>query len=480
MTTRRLFEAIFAIALFVIAVRPTLDPDLWWHLRTGEYILAQGIPRQDVFSFTVPEHSWITHEWLSQVFMWLVYVAGGLEGLILIFGLLIAVSFWLIYARSAGRPYLAAFVTLLAAFASAMTWDARPQIFNLLFLAAFLYVIGGVRSEALRPRALWALPPLTALWANFHSGYMLGVAVLLVYVAGETISRWQPAEGAVSQAAWRQLLRMTPVALLAALLNPNGYHLWIYPFETLGSPAMQGYIAEWMPPDFRLRMFWPFAGLLAMGVLTFALTPRRPRFTDLLLFGGTAAAGLLSARNIPIFALPAVGIICRYLVPALEPTRLARLTRPRTPAVPRRGVQALNVIPLGLAVVAGLLWTVDVLAGNWKTIGETYPVAAVDYLETAGLDGSRGFNEYAWGGYLIWRGLPVFVDGRADVYGDEFLYDYMETYAARPGWRAPLERFDVEYALLQKGSTLAVLLEESQGWQQRYADDLAVIFERAD
>jgi hypothetical protein len=480
MTTRRLFEAIFAVSLFVIAVRRTLDPDLWWHLRTGEYILAQGIPRHDVFSFTVPGHSWITHEWLSQVFMWLVYRAGGLEGLILVFALLIAVSFWLIYARSAGRPYLASFVTLLAAFASAMTWDARPQVFNLLFLAAFLYVVEGVRGEALPPRALWALPPLTALWANFHSGYMLGVAVLLVYVVGEALSRWQPPEGGMGQAAWRQLLWVTPVALLAALLNPNGYHLWIYPFETLGSPAMQGYITEWLPPNFRLYIFWPFAGLLATGVLTFALTPRRPRFTDLLLFGGTAAAGLLSARNIPIFALPAVGIICRYVVPAVEKTRLARLASPPARAVPRRGVQLLNVLPLGVAILAGLLWVADVLGGNEETIGGTYPVAAVDYLEAAGLDGRRGYNEYAWGGYLIWRGLPVFVDGRADVYGDEFLHDYMETYAARPGWRAPLERFDVDYALLPKGSTLAVLLEESQGWQQRYADDLAVIFERVE
>ncbi|MDT8306810.1 MAG: hypothetical protein RRC07_12810, partial [Anaerolineae bacterium] len=67
MTTRRLFEALFALALFVVAVRKTVDPDLWWHLRTGEYILNNGLPRTDVFSFTVPDHRWITHEWLSQV-----------------------------------------------------------------------------------------------------------------------------------------------------------------------------------------------------------------------------------------------------------------------------------------------------------------------------------------------------------------------------------------------------------------------------
>lgn len=77
MSTRRLFVALFLLALFTMAVRETLDPDMWWHLRTGEYILQEGLPRQDIFSFTVPDHAWVTHEWLSQLFMWLVYQVGA-------------------------------------------------------------------------------------------------------------------------------------------------------------------------------------------------------------------------------------------------------------------------------------------------------------------------------------------------------------------------------------------------------------------
>lgn len=480
MTTRRLFEALFALALFVIAARKTVDPDLWWHLRTGEYILNNGIPRYDVFSFTVPDHRWITHEWLSQVVMWSIYQVGGLGGLTISFAVLVALTFWLVYVRSAGRPYLAAFVGLLAAFAAAITWGARPQMFNLLLFATFLYVVEGVRGGALSPRALWWLVPLSALWANLHSGYLLGVVLLFVYLSGESVPRWQTAGWGLSRPAWRTLRLVAPLSLLAALLNPSGYHLWLYPLETLGSGAMQSYILEWRPPDFHQAIFWPFGVLLAAGVLALIISPKRPGATDLLLFGGTAAAGLLSARHIPLFALVAVPVVCRYASAALETTRMEGLVYPPPRPVPRRALIVLNVFLFVLAAGAGLVWTLEQLAGNWEAIQKNYPVAAADYLEDAGLREARGYNSYGWGGYLIWRGFPVFVDGRADVYGDDFLHYYRKALDATGEWQEPLDDYDVQYVLLGYDSPLPTVLRESELWEQTYADSIAVIFERVE
>ncbi|MCB9007111.1 MAG: hypothetical protein H6656_07080 [Ardenticatenaceae bacterium] len=190
MNTKRLFVALFAIALFTMAVRETLDPDMWWHLRTGEYILQHGIPAQDVFTFTVPQHAWVTHEWLSQLIMWLVYLAGGLPGLILFFAALIALTFWLLYLACAGRPYLAAFIVLLSAITSAIVWGARPQIFNLLLTAVFVLIIERVKDGRWQVRTLWWLPLLTLVWANLHSGYLLGIVLLGTYAVGDLAQRW--------------------------------------------------------------------------------------------------------------------------------------------------------------------------------------------------------------------------------------------------------------------------------------------------
>jgi hypothetical protein len=109
-----------------------------------------------------------------------------------------------------------------------------------------------------------------------------------------------------------------------------------------------------------------------------------------------------------------------------------------------------------------------------------YPISAVDYLEQSGLAEKRGYNSYNWGGYLIWRGVPVFVDGRADVYGDDFLFYYRRTFEIREDWREPLDAFAVDYVLMERDSALSVVLLDDAGWQEAYADDLARIFVRAD
>ena len=258
LTTRRLFVAIFLLSLFAMAVRETLDPDMWWHLRTGQAILSDGIPKQDIFSFTVPENEWIAHEWLSEVVMWLGYRVAGLSGLMLFFAGIVAGTFWLVYLRCAGRPYLAAVVVLLAALATAPVWGARPQLFNMLFTAAFVYLVEGYKAGQLSRRALWLLPVLTLFWANLHSGYLLGIALLLTYVAGESLGRLLSSrdKGAVDWSPVGWLFLMTLIAFLVAAINPNGPTLWTYPFFTLGSHAMQSYIQEWQSPNFHMAIFW--------------------------------------------------------------------------------------------------------------------------------------------------------------------------------------------------------------------------------
>jgi hypothetical protein len=482
MTIRRLFEALFLLALFVMGVRETLDADMWWHLRTGEYILQYGIPRQDVFSFTVPDHAWVTHEWLSQVVMWWIYQAGGFAGLILVFALVTAVTFYLLYLCCAGRPYLAAFVVLLAAVTSAIVWGARPQMFNLLLTAVFVHVVERVKDGRYPARTFWLLPVLMVLWANFHSGYLLGVVLLGTYAVGEAGQRWlgKTDERTLAWTAVRLLFIITFVSFLVAALNPSGPELWIYPFFTLGSSAMQAYIQEWHSPNFHVTQFWPFATMLALGVVSFIYSQRPVTATDLLLFFGTGAAGLLSARHIPLFAIVAAPIVARHTLSALAGTKLYPvLSGEVQEPPPSRAMQLLNGLVLLVAVLAVLGWAANQIGGNETAVARQYPVAAVDFLEANALADKPGYNSYNWGGYLIWRGLPVFVDGRADVYGDDFLFYYRDAFDAKENWQAPLNDFAVEYVLMERGSPLATVLAASDNWQAAYQDDLAQIFVRA-
>jgi hypothetical protein len=481
LNTKRLFVALFAIALFTMAVRETLDPDMWWHLRTGEYILQNGIPAQDVFTFTVPQNAWVTHEWLSQLIMWLVYLAGGLPGLILFFAALTALTYWLLYLACAGRPYLAAFIVLLTAITSAIVWGARPQIFNLLLTAVFVLIVERVKDGQWGRRALWWLPLLTLIWANLHSGYLLGIVLLGTYAVGDVAQRWLdiPTERTLDRTAVTHLFIVTIASFVAAAVNPSGIELWIYPFLTLGSGAMQAYIQEWLSPDFHQTYFWPFAAMLALGVLGWVFNKYRPTITELLLFLGTGAAGLLSARHIPLFAIVATPIIVRHWQSVVVGSKFAPILQD---SQPERAVKplfaVLNWLILLMAVATAVFWSITKIDNNETAIAARYPVAAVDYLEASGLDEARGYNSYNWGGYLIWRGVPVFVDGRADVYGDPFLLFYRETFEVQPTWQEPLDEYDVDYVLMERGTPLTAVLTASPDWSQVYEDEIAQIFVR--
>ncbi len=483
MTLRRAFAILLFLMLFTIGVRETLDPDMWWHLRTGEFIWQHGIPHHDVFSFTVPDHEWITHEWLSEALMWAVYVIGGLPGLSVAFALLGALAFWLVCTCSDGKPYLAGLLAIVGSFTASPSAGVRPQMFDLVLTAVFVLVLERFAARAIHRRALVWLPVLTILWVNLHGGYLLGVVVLLVYAGGEALEllSGDPSHRRLSWVDVRWLVLVAAVCVLAAVVNPNGWRLWAYPFGTLGSAAMQQNIAEWRSPDFHDYVYWPFLVMLGVGAMSWMRAPGRPCCTDILLFFGTGAAGLVSLRHIALFAVIATPIIARSLAAGLRGTNAyALLTGQNGSSQMSRRKARLNWAILLVGMLNIGAWNAAKLARNEARMSSAYPVAAVDFLEREGLAQQRGYNPYAWGGYLIWRRIPVFVDGRADVYGDDFLARYLKTLRLTDEWRAPLRDFDVRYVLVERSNPLATLLAASGEWREAYADQVARVFVRAD
>jgi hypothetical protein len=242
---------------------------------------------------------------------------------------------------------------------------------------------------------------------------------------------------------------------------------------------MQRYIQEWAPPDFRLKEYWPAIVLLFGGATSLAFTRRERDLTEVLFFFGLGFASLLSARHIPLFSVIATPILTRYLT-QIEVGRLrwdlTSLPRPRRPS---RAMVVVNWALVGVLALAGALWVADVAFKNLDVEAQQYPLDALAYMDESGLAKRRMYNTYNWGGYLLWRGYEVYIDGRADVYLDEFMDEYVLAYQLRGDWRRPLDRFDVEYILIESGASFEALLEASDEWTRVYRDDQAVIFVRA-
>lgn len=492
MSIRRLFPIILVSLLALLAVAAAPDPDMWWHLRTGEFIVHHGIPRTDVFSHTVAGTPWTAHEWLTDVLMWATYRVSGFTGLVLLFAAVVVVAFWITYLTCDGRPYVACLVVSLSACVAFFSIGVRPQVMNLLLFATFIFVVERFKDRSSDARAsdrradtreLWILPVLSALWANLHGGFMLGVAVLATYVAGEGLQAWlgRRDHRGLDGRGIRRLTWMAVACLGAALLTPHGIRLLSYSADTLGAfYVAKGWVVEWASPNFHEPPGWPFAAALGLGVAAWAFNPRRAPVTDVLLFSGTAAAGLYSARHMALFAIAAAPTTCRAIVSCIEGTSFhAELTgaspEPETPGV-RKVLHA--------AVAAGMVLLAAVHAGSRlrgfdHATKLQYPVAAVDFLEREQMTEQRCFNTYGWGGYLIWRGIPPFIDGRADVYGDAFIRTFVSTNFAHDDWRRPLDAYGVDYALIHRDSLLRTVMLESREWREVYRDHIAAVLVRS-
>lgn len=474
LNTRLLFALLLFLGLFAMTLRPVADPDFWWHLRTGQLIAEMGaIPRADPFSFTLPGKAWIAHEWLTELAFFGLYKIGGYGLLIIVFSLVITAAFLLVYLRSPGRPYAAGFALLLAALASAPAWGVRPQMVSLLFTAAFLYILDTFQEKG-RWQALLPLPFLTVLWVNLHAGYFLGFAVIGLHIAGEILAALPGFLRRARPPLRKAILLSAALAacLLAALANPNTWHILVYPFETLTSPSMMQFIQEWFSPNFQQAEWMPLAVLILALVAAPALARRPVPLTRVLLAVFFGFAALRSMRHVPLFALTAAPLLAAQLAALTE-------SRREVQAAPRFA-RWLNPLLLGLALLAVGLRFVSILQEQPQSEAEMYPKGAADWIIENRPAGNL-YNTYGWGGYLIWRlypEYPVYIDGRADVYGDEFIYDYLRVYYGQPGWEEKLETASVRLVLVEVNSGIAYALEDSEAWQPAYRDESAVIFIR--
>jgi hypothetical protein len=475
----RIFEVyVFAYAFF-FASRSLSDPDFWFHLKTGEYIFRTGlVPRTDPFSYTYFGRAWTAHGWLSGVFFYAIYSRLGPYFLIFLFSLLTVVAFWIVYRRSRSHPFLAGFATLLAVWTTLPTIGVRPRVFSLLFASIFLAVLTQFVDRR-KGRLIWLLIPLMTLWANLHGGFFIGLALIVLTIIGVILDAWTAGEKLTT--IWptlRVLSLLLLGCLLAPLLNPYGIRIYTFPLSVLASPVFQELVVDWLSPNFHQRESRPLILLILLTVAAMALSPKRVRPSEVLLFLAMLYATLKTQRNLAIFALVAAPLLAHYGQNWLESTRAGKaFTGSASKGSPRLAivVSVLLLLPI-VAFVVKLKRTVYSPASQEML---NVPVGAVDYLREKQITGHTFTEVNVWGGYLIWAlpSNPVYIDGR-DVYPEQFVKEFVDVTRGIIDWRAVFDRKDVKIAIVRPGSLLAREIGESTNWEEVYRDEMSVVLRR--
>lgn len=460
------------LCLFAANFMAPTDPDFWWHLRTGQLIADTGaVPTRDVFSYTAFGQPWVAQEWLAELAIYRLYAAGGYATVVAAFSLVVTAAYFVLYrllrALEVDRTLALALLVWTALIRWAQ-WAPRPQLITFLLFASTLYLLFTYKQRG-RAR-LWLLPPMMVPWVNVHAGYASGLLLIALFAVGEALNRLthRPA------APLRPLLLAGLGSLLATLANPNLFNALLYPFTYVGTGnASMRYIAEWQSANFHNYLYLPFA--LAMVLLMLVGSRRRFDFTHALVVLVFTVMALQSQRHVILFAMATAPVLALRLK-----ERNIRLVL--EVGTGKRATPLLTLAPLVLVptlVAAVLIASPQSQARPTpSTIG--YPAGGAAYLREHRPVGNL-FNTYGWGGYLIYTLYPdyrVFIDGRADVYGDALMEDYSRVAGVTSRWREVLDKYRVGTVLVEKDSPIAVLLASQSDWEQVYEGDVERIFLR--
>lgn len=438
------------------------DSDTYWQIATGRWILDHGaLPRVDIYSFTKPGEPWISTSWLAQVLFAISYQLAGWAGPIILAAMSFAATLALLTSILSRRlrPAYAIMIAFAVLFLSMGHVLARP---HLLAAPVMLAWVSGLASASDRREApsFWLLPLIT-LWANLHGGFVLGIVLVAPFALdalwNANRSQWVPL-------ALRWMAFGT-AALAAACVTPYGWESILASRKILELGELLKTIYEWMPVDF--SAFSAFEGWILLSIAGALYCGVRLSPPRIILVLGLLHMALCHVRNIEVFTL---------LMPLVVLTPLASQFGLQAP----RGVRTSLSFAAAAVLVAALGASSWVVAAhnNYAPTPTQSPVAAVDVLKQR--NAKRILNDLPFSGYLIASEVPVFVDGRAELYGEAFVMKYFRALQLKDVnlLLGLLKDYDIDAVLLTPTTPAVTFLDNLDGWQRVYADQYAVVHVR--
>jgi hypothetical protein len=463
------------LAVAAFSTRVFIDGDTNWHVASGRWILEHHtVPLTDPFSFTFAGKPWIAHEWGSEVMMALAYLAGGWSGVVLLIGVAAGLAYALIARElQLWMGPIGQIIGLGLSFACLQPFlFARPHMLATPLLVFWTGRLLAARREGKAPPLELAL--LMVLWANLHASFIFGLGIIGPFAAEAFFDA--PNTVAAKLGVVRGWGLFGVIATALSLATPHGFSGLAFPFFVLGMKVLPN-ILEWRSATFQQPTLFEGALLITL-FLGLWRGVRMPPFRLLLLLALVHMA-LQHVRQEAVLAVLAPMLLAEPFGRSLNPDRPGpRLVPPvgwkPTWRVP--SVIVASTLAVAVAIVAAARFAIPLV----RTDNGNVPVTAVAHVPPQ-LLGQPVFNEYAFGGYLIFKGVKPYIDGRADMYGDAWVQQYLAIAGgAQPTVDDAFKRWNIRWTILSPREPLVHMLDTRPGWRRIYADGFAVIHARAD
>jgi hypothetical protein len=482
---RRALLAAVLILTGAVGLDALSDPDVWWHIRLGDWIIAHHqIPTGELFAYTAFGNPLVAHEWLSETIFAALAAIGGLVLVTLLMGVVAwsAMLATLLRGRMRGAgPVILAVGLALGARVAEPVLGARPQVFTFALVCWTLWIAESYLRSGGRRR--WLLPPLFLVWANLHAGFIAGIAFLVIVLVVETIKRRWSLGTVAPRRRITGLTVAVGASVIAACINPYGPSLFVFA-ATTGSAERQKGIIEWQSPNFHDPASWVLLALLltfvALTVTTLARRSTRSRLElrDMALAAAGATLALMSVRNT---ALCVAVMVPPWMAMAADTVRSIRpgfVRAGRAARAPHRapviGAMLVAVAILSLGVVGARISR----NASPQGVAAAYPSCATAVLMESPTT-QRVFSAYGTGGFVVYRLWPrasVYEYGESISLGSGVFDDYLRI--AGGATTAPtamqlLASSDTTAVLFSRGA-LTDLLDHLPGWTL-VADDRGML-----
>jgi hypothetical protein len=488
---RRALLAAVLVLTGCVGLDALSDPDVWWHIRLGDWIIAHHqVPAGELFAYTAFGNPLVAHEWLSETIFAALAAIGGLFLVSVFMGLVAwsAMGATLLRGRLRGAgPVVLAVGLALGARVAEPVLGARPQVFTFALVCWTLWIAESYLRSGGRRR--WLLPPLFLLWANLHAGFIAGIGLLVIVVVAEAIKRrWS-----IGTVAPRRRVTGLAVAvgasILAACVNPYGPGLFLFA-ATTGATERQKGIIEWQSPNFADPAMWVLLALLlsfAALTVTVAARPtlrRHLELRDLALAAVGAVLALTSVRNTAICVAVMIPPWVAMVAGVVDSIARGRVRRH---PVARSGGAAplMGIVLIAVGIVAvGAVGARVARNASAQGIAAAYPACATALLARSPTT-QRVFTAYGTGGYVIYRLWPhasVYEYGESISLGTTVFDDYLRIAAgaSMPPTTLQLLASSRSTAVLYTKGALTDALSSTPGWTLAVDDHGTLLYLRGD
>lgn len=529
--------AVILIAIFCFAISPvTLQNDTFYTIKIGEHILQNGIDMKDPFSWHENLQYTYPH-WLYDVVIYLVYSIGGQVGIYIstiVLSITLGLTMYLVNTKLTKNKLTSFVLTIGAMYLLRNYIAARAQLVTFILFILTVYFIE-MFLETKKKRYVVGLIIIPIIIANVHLAvfpfyfvlYLPYIAEYMIYILSHTeiivvnakidrlnkkilkttnedeiqkikdeINRLeQKNEKTINKKEKinanpykikirgnnnvKALIIIMIICLFTGFLTPLGTTPYTYLIKTMQGTTTHN-ISEHLPLTLVNNLEFMCTLVLFIAILTF--TDTKIRLSDLFMLGGLIFLTFYTRRQFSMFTLICVIILNRLINALLDKY---------DPEGCKKAIKKMTTIT-GMIVTICLVLTISVIQYKPKMndhfIDEnSYPVGAATYiLENLDIKNIKLYNEYNYGSYLIFRGIPVFIDSRADLYAPEFnpgvevFNDYINlSNVDIDNVEEKLDKYGITHMLMYKKSKLRKFVEQNtEKYNLLYEDDNFCLFER--